>query len=157
MFKQTLLEAASKIWWKLINVSTNIIYRKKKKREKENEMGLKICTERKKGEKREKQMQKKTKGLKIKRNMWTHRSLTNTYHQKGSVDSFVFPLSLFSQSLFYLFILNKSQWLTVKVKTFYFLSLGHCNKFTEQHRQKCCVELISYFWSIGLSLVLKLQ
>lgn len=124
---------------------------KKKKREKENEMGLKICTERKKGEKREKQMQKKTKGLKIKRNMWTHRSLTNTYHQKGSVDSFVFPLSLFSQSLFF-FILNKSQWLTVKVKTFSFLSLGHCNEFAEQHRQKCCVELISYFWSIGLHL-----
>lgn len=82
---------------------------KKKKREKENEMGLKICTERKKEEKRERQMQNKIKGLKIKRNMWTHRSLTNTYHQKGSVDSFVFPLSLFSQSLFYLFILNKSQ------------------------------------------------
>lgn len=125
---------------------------KKKKREKENEMGLKICTERKKEEKRERQMQNKIKGLKIKRNMWTHRSLTNTYHQKGSVDSFVFPLSLFSQSLFYLFILNKSQWLTVKVKTFSFLSLGHWNEFAEQHRQKCCVELISYFWSIGLHL-----
>lgn len=81
-----------------------ILYIEKKKGEKENERGLKICTERKKEEKREKQMQKKTKGLKIKRNMWTHRSLTNTYHQKGSVDSFVFPLSLFSQSLFFFFL-----------------------------------------------------
>lgn len=68
---------------------------------KENERFIDLRTERKEKKKKgngEREKERKTEGRqnkkgKIKRNMWTLRSLTNTYHQKVSVDSFVSSLS----------------------------------------------------------------